>query len=214
MPEPANIKPQSKDNKQGREGVIDPTSTEGVQWLMNAAYDHSYDVYKTLLGQRPINEFGNQEIIYDPYDGLLTNEFPGIAREIARSVMPLGSYSEFYWKCNIWNLMHFLHLRLDPHAQLEIRVFAEAMYKLVQPLFPNAIEAFDDYVRGAYALSRMERELLKALLQETTPSRLVSNGIEMFGGMGGFAMEWGMSKREMEEFLKEFEIMPKPTSIT
>ena len=87
----------------------------------------------------------------------------GVAREIARCVLPLSMYTEWYWKVDLHNLFHFLRLRMDPHAQLEVRELAEAMASFVQPQVPFAWEAFEaDRLQGAF-LSREEKEVLAPL---------------------------------------------------
>lgn len=89
----------------------------------------------------------------------------GVSRELARIVIPVSNYTECYWKNDLHNLFHVLKQRLDSHAQEEIRVYAEAMYQLVQPLFPLSCEAFEDYERQAIKLSRMDIMALKDLLE-------------------------------------------------
>lgn len=81
-------------------------------------------------------------VAYDEYQKLIAE---GVARELARIVLPVAIYTEIYVNCDLHNLMHFLRLRLDPHAQLEIRVFAEAMKSIATELFPWTMEAFDRY---------------------------------------------------------------------
>ncbi len=82
----------------------------------------------------------------------------GMARELARNVLPLSLYTEWYWKLDMHNTMHFLMLRKDSHAQLEVREMAQAMYDLLLPLFPDCMEAFDDYIdmEKTCRLSRLE----------------------------------------------------------
>jgi hypothetical protein len=84
----------------------------------------------------------------------------GVAREIARCVLPLSLYTEWYWKIDLHNLFHFLRLRMDPHAQLEVRELAEAMASFVKPKVPFAWEAFEQDRRQAIFLSREEKEVL------------------------------------------------------
>jgi thymidylate synthase (FAD) len=195
MPADDVIQPQSKDNKQGRLGSLNETNTSGVKWLLKTAYDHSYSIYKILLGER-----NSEDEIYDPYgeDALLDDEFPGIARELARSVLPVANYTELYWSQNLHNLMHLMHLRLDPHAQYEIRVFAQAVYDILQPIYPVSIEAFEDYVRQSVKSSRMEVEVLKDLLGDTQEkfTRLIVEA----GGEKNYAEKTGMSLRELRDF--------------
>jgi thymidylate synthase (FAD) len=212
IPNLEDIQPQSDDNKQGRAGELSEKDRAGAQWFMEAACDHAHQSYKVLLGDRIGNDPENPgfDVLYDPYreDGpMLTSDFPGTAREIARIVMPLASYTEMYWKIDLHNLMHFLRLRADGHAQKEIRVFAETMIDLIRPIVPVAMEAFDDYVRGALNISRMERELLRDLLTSVRPpDDKLDEMIRRKGGIKEFALSRGMSVRELRQFRDEFGI--------
>ncbi len=97
----------------------------------------------------------------------------GVAREQARKDLPLSTHTEYIWKMDLHNLFHYLSLRLDPHAQLEIRAYAEAIAEIVKVWVPWAWEAFEDYrLKGMY-LTRFEVDALRALL-----SRLTSEGYE------------------------------------
>jgi thymidylate synthase (FAD) len=97
------------------------------------------------------------DIAYERYQTALTI---GVGRELARVGLPLNIYTEWYWKCDLHNILHFLSLRLDAHAQQEIRDFAIAMYALIKPIVPIACEAFEDYRLGGMHLSRLEIEAL------------------------------------------------------
>ena len=90
----------------------------------------------------------------------------GVAREQARKDLPLSTYTEAYWKIDLHNLLHFLALRMDSHAQYEIRSYATTIgEQIVQPLFPIVWEAFLDYRLEAMSLSRLERDLIARLAQ-------------------------------------------------
>ena len=204
MPAFENIQPQSQDNKQGREGSISDLSKEGVQWMMKTAHEHSYGIYKTLLGDRGVED------LYDPYSSdepLFDDDFPGIARELARTVLPVGNYTELYWSQNLHNMMHLLKLRMDGHAQYEIRVFADALYDLIQPMFPAAIEAFDDYVRQAKSLSRMESNLMSYILSSnTSPKETLLSLYRSKESEKDFAESYGLSQRELKEFVQQWNL--------
>src|SRR5205807_10608991 len=86
----------------------------------------------------------------------------GVARETARIVLPLNVYTEWYWKIDLHNLFQFLSLRMDAHAQQEIRDYATAMFELIRPIVPIAAEAFLDYNLGAMHLTRLEIEAIRA----------------------------------------------------
>ena len=93
----------------------------------------------------------------------------GVAREQARKDLPLSTYTEAYWKADLQNLLHFLALRMDPHAQQEIRDYATTIgEQIVAPLFPVAWEAFQDYRVGGMGLTRLEREVITRLMNDAT----------------------------------------------
>ena len=96
----------------------------------------------------------------------------GVAREQARKDLPLATYTEAYWKVDLHNLLHFLALRMDSHAQEEIRLYATAIGReIIQPLFPVVWEAFEDYRLGGSALSRLEIGLIQRLTANAAISR-------------------------------------------
>jgi len=128
---------------------------------------------------------------------VITKDYPGIARELARMVLPVATYSQMYWKANLHNIMHFLRLRADSHAQYEIRVYAEAMMDLITPIVPMAMEAFNDYQLHGTNLSRMEGELVKLARKgaiDFTDEAVVRSELERLG----------CSKREIDEFLLRY----------
>jgi thymidylate synthase (FAD) len=93
----------------------------------------------------------------------------GVAREQARKDLPLATYTEAYWKIDIHNLLHFLALRMDPHAQEEIRLYATTIGReIVRPLFPVVWEAFEDYRMGGAAFSRLELAVIRRLVERGT----------------------------------------------
>jgi thymidylate synthase (FAD) len=193
MPDFDVIQPQSKDNKQGRSGDMSLKNKKGVQWLMQTTYDNSYKSYRLLLGEK------NEELdeYYDVYgsDSILDDDFTGVAKELARSVMPVGGYTEFYWKMDLRNLFGFLKLRLDSHAQYEIRVFGEAIASYVKEKFPISYKACEDYVLNAYKVSSMEKNMLKSILEKYNVTK---DDISQIG------ISFGMTKREIVDFNKEF----------
>jgi len=96
---------------------------------------------------------------YERYAGFLER---GVSRELARIALPVNVYTEWYWKIDLHNLLHFLSLRLDEHAQQEIRDYAKAMFALVQPIVPIAAEAFVDYQLESMRLTRLEIEAVRS----------------------------------------------------
>ena len=89
----------------------------------------------------------------------------GIAREISRINLPLSMYTEFYWQIDLHNLFHFLKLRLDAHAQYEIRAYAEVMLEMVSKVCPIATDAFKNLKLGSVTFSQREMEAIKAMLK-------------------------------------------------
>jgi thymidylate synthase (FAD) len=102
-----------------------------------------------------------QRLVYDNYVSYIEK---GVARELARANLPLGLYTEMYWQVDLHNLFHFLKLRIDPHAQFEIREFGLAVAKCTKAVAPLAYEAFEEHVVGSLAFSRTEVKALEAIL--------------------------------------------------
>lgn len=165
LPEPDAIKQQAKDNKQGRGEDLPVESKQIAREIFAAVYRRQYGDYQELLRL-------------------------GVARELARIVLPVANYTEWYWKIDFHNLMHFLRLRLDSHAQYEIRVYGEAMARIISEAFPMSFRAFEDYQLYAISFSRLELDVLS---QHQWPmsieklTRIVTDGIR--------------NKREQEEFV-------------
>jgi len=137
-PEEENVRAQSTKNKQVSEGSVEEvTATEFLAYIDKSTSE-----------------------LYEKYEHFLDK---GIGKEQARMILPLNLYTEWYWKCDLHNILHFLALRCDAHAQQEIRVFANAMLDLIKPLVPWAIQAWEDYhpMRGAMLLTRLEVEALQ-----------------------------------------------------
>ncbi len=168
---------QATDNKQGR-------GEELSEDLQKAYYDFMVDQ--------------NAES-YSAYEWLL-NE--GVAKETAREVLNLNIYTKFIWKMNVHNLMHFLNLRLDPHAQEEIRDYSEILETLFMLKFPITAEAFRDYTRDAYTCSRMEVEVLKEYIWMLHPGREVDD--DFIDGVTKLCKAHGMSQREITAFREKF----------
>ena len=131
-----NVRKQSNSNRQGGEEPIDEmTAKDFIDYLDGA--EKKYAEYEKLLER-------------------------GVSRELARIALPVSVYTEWYWKIDLHNLLHFLSLRMDAHAQQEIRDYATAMYELIKPIVPVAAEAFMDYHVESVRLSRLEIEALRS----------------------------------------------------
>lgn len=151
VPRPEHLAAQSTANRQGRgdvlEGAEAARALEILQGDARAAYAH----YEELLN-------GNEEgAVSDPGK-------QGLARELARMNLPVNFYTQWYWKIDLHNLMHFLALRADPHAQYEIRVYAEAMIEILKRWVPVTYQAFMDYRMGAAELSAPALAILRRML--------------------------------------------------
>lgn len=165
LPEPEQLRPQSPLNRQGR--AEQPLPAELAETLRERLRT-------------------SQQQLYAEYQELLQHN---LARELARINLPLSLYTEWYWKIDLHNLLHFLRLRLDEHAQYEIRVYARAIAEIVKTVVPLAWEAFEDYVLYAVTFSRAEQAVLARLLQgeQLTPELLEEAGLQ------------GREAREFEE---------------
>lgn len=153
VPESRTVREQSKVNKQGRGEELDPAIVRGFVEDIETHNSASYDQYQENLGA-------------------------GVSRELSRIVLPLSTYTEWYWKIDLHNLLHFLKLRMDSHAQYEIRVYADVMAKMVEAVVPNAFRSWLNHVRDAVTFSRDEllalrKELANAELKRIPLDKMV-----------------------------------------
>ena len=144
---PNTVRVQSTKNKQGSEGVA--TDVAAIE----------FEAY-----------LKESEALYNRYIHLVQDH--NVAREQARIGLPVSLYSEFYWKIDLHNLLHLLSLRLDHHAQEEIRVYAQAISKLITPLVPTVMAAFKKYRLDAISLSADEIETIKAIATQDKDVRI------------------------------------------
>jgi thymidylate synthase (FAD) len=182
LPDFDYMEAQSTTNKQGRAGTINDEDKKVIKDLLEECYDTSYANYQEMLNEEvTVSTMTRSEIF--------SEDFPGMAKELSRMVLPVANYTECYWKIDLHNFFHFCRLRLDAHAQREIRDFAQAMYDFAKPYFPLSMEAFEDYVLYARTLSRMDILAIKDMLD----GEFVSD-----------PANYGMSKREYSEFVDFF----------
>jgi thymidylate synthase (FAD) len=151
VPDPANVAPQSSDNRQGRSEAMSSDAADAVRTLLREDSERSYEHYLWML---------NEEGAGHPRD----TDRPSLARELARIGLGVNTYTQWYWKVDLHNLLRFLRLRADPHAQYEIRVYAEAILDIVERWVPVAHEAFLEYQLGAISLSATAKALVKRAL--------------------------------------------------
>ncbi|MDD5012422.1 MAG: FAD-dependent thymidylate synthase [Candidatus Nanoarchaeia archaeon] len=168
IPALERVKFQSSSNKQGSgEEVPKDLALEFVDWVINTD-DDSMKKYKKFSDEN-------------------------IARELVRIGLPLNTYTEWYWKCDLHNTLHFLKLRMAPEAQYEIREYANAMAGIIKQIVPLTYEAFDDYVLGGVRLSKQEIETMKKYGMKISANELEESNLS------------GGEQKEFLEKLKKFE---------
>jgi len=150
-PAPEQLTTQSQENRQGRGNVLQGDEAVRVLDILREDSARNYADYQEMLNE---DDEGN---VIDPKRN-------GLARELARMNLTLNIYTEWYWKCDLHNLLHFLSLRADPHAQHEIRVYADAMMEALRAWVPITAEAFEDYRLGGVHLSRAGLEAVKRMI--------------------------------------------------
>lgn len=179
MPAVAQMRGQSKTNKQGGDGFV---STPLIADAQSRLHEH-------------------RESVSRDYEWMVEADF---ARELARIDLPLSSYTQWYWKIDLHNLLHFLGLRCDSHAQYEIRVFADVMAGMAKMVAPLSFEAWLDYFFAGARMSRMEMDVLRKLLMVGTNDSLLWNSTKDSGRVSPEDMEqMGLSKREVLEFAEK-----------
>jgi len=147
IPAPDALAAQSRVNNQGRGETLEGAEAARVLDILKGDSARAYDHYQDMLSQD-----GQQ----------------GLARELARMNLPANIYTQWYWKVDLHNLFHFLRLRADPHAQYEIRVYAEAICNLARDWVPLAYGAFEDYRMGGVQLSAKAMACLRRMLKGET----------------------------------------------
>ena len=161
IPDADQLAVQSGDNRQGRGDAMNRDDAERVLELLRNDAANNYENYASML------------------DG-------GLSRELARMNLTLNTYTQWYWKIDLHNLLNFLSLRVDSHAQYEIRVYAEAMLKTVEAWVPYSYEAFIDYRMGAVTMSSQSLSIVRRML--------AGEAVEREGS--------GLSKREWRELME------------
>ncbi|MBI2633603.1 MAG: FAD-dependent thymidylate synthase [Parcubacteria group bacterium] len=167
MPELAVLRKQSATNKQGRAEELTEDQQKTVLHLLRVDYENQYDHYEHFLEM-------------------------DLARELARIGLSVANYTEWYWKIDLHNLMHFLKLRLDAHAQYEIRVYGEAIAQIVKDVVPICFEAFEDYELYAMKLTRSEIRFVQQHSWPADKTVVMSKILDFFE-----------NRRESEEFIEK-----------
>ena len=152
LPNPEHLAAQSQSNRQGRGNILDGEKAKKVLDLLKGDAEQTYDNYETMLNER--------------YDGSVIDENSvGLARELARMNLTLNTYTQWYWKTDLLNLMNFLRLRADHHAQYEIRVYADIMLDTLKKWVPITYEAFMDYRVGGTEVSAKGKIIIQKLMK-------------------------------------------------
>jgi thymidylate synthase (FAD) len=173
IPAPEHLAAQSDVNRQGRGAVLQGEEAAHVLALLRDDAMRTYDHYADMLNETPAGE-------------RLDKNRQGLARELARMNLTLNTYTQWYWKTDLHNLLHFCALRADAHAQYEIRVYAEAILDTVKAWVPEAHQAFLDYRLGAATFSAPMLAVLRLLVNGETVDQ----------------PESGLSKREWTEMME------------
>jgi len=180
LPAPENLATQSQNNRQGRGDVLEGEQAKKVLDLLKKDAEQTYNNYELMLNER--------------YDGsIIDKNQTGLARELARMNLTLNTYTQWYWKTDLLNLMNFLRLRADDHAQYEIRAYADTMLDTLKKWVPITYEAFMDYRVGGTEVSAKGKAVLQKLIKGESVSMEKS----------------GLSKREWNELMNAFELKDK-----
>ena len=177
LPAAEQLAAQSQGNRQVRGDIIKGDNAKEVLKLLKDDAERTYKNYEEMLNER--------------YDGtIIDDKKSGLARELARMNLTLNTYTQWYWKTDLLNLMNFIRLRADDHAQYEIRAYADAMLDTLKKWVPTTYEAFMDYRVGGTEVSSKGKSIIQKLIKGEKIS------IE----------ESGLSKREWNELMEAFEL--------
>jgi thymidylate synthase (FAD) len=172
IPEPEHLGAQATTNRQGRADILHGEEAERVLSLLREDSERCYDHYQEMLNE-------------DADGNTLDADRSGLARELGRMNLTLNTYTQWYWKIDLNNLLHFLSLRADAHAQYEIRVYADVMLDTVKRWVPAVHEAFLDYRLGGAALSASGLKVVRRMINDKPVDQEAS----------------GLSKREWRELM-------------
>ncbi|USO01438.1 MAG: FAD-dependent thymidylate synthase [Alphaproteobacteria bacterium] len=182
LPAPEHLAAQSAMNNQGRGDLLQGAEAEQVLQCLKEDAQRCYGHYEEMLNE-------------DMQGNIRDTSRKGLARELARMNLTLNHYTQWYWKTDLHNFLHFLRLRADSHSQYEIRVYAEKMLAIVKRWVPHTYEAFLDYKVGSYNLSAQAKKTLQRMLQGENINQENS----------------GMPPREWREFVAQMNLIPDKT---
>ena len=183
VPDGADIAAQSEDNKQGRlPEPLPPGTQQMVRDSLEAGQKAAYGTYQELIDE-------------------------GVARELARVNLPLSLYTEWYWQMDLHNLFRFLRLRMDTHAQTEIRAYATTIFEITQKVCPAACQSFKTHLLGAVRFSSAEWAAFQRLFDEPTNDDQARTAVispRLQERIQAAADEVGLSGRALERFIEKF----------
>ena len=172
LPKAEHLAAQSQNNRQGRGQVLEGDKAKKVLDLLKSDAEQTYKNYEMMLNEK--------------YDGsTIDKDSPGLARELARMNLTLNTYTQWYWKTDLLNLMNFIRLRADTHAQYEIRAYADVMLNTLKKWVPTTYEAFLDYRIGGIELSSKGKTVIQKIIN--------NEEVELENS--------GLSKREWNELM-------------
>ena len=175
VPERENLAAQSTNNRQGRGDLINGKQADNILKILKEDAERNYQHYEEMLNEK--------------YDGsIIDDKKQGLARELARMNLTLNSYTQWYWKTDLLNLLNFLALRADSHAQFEIREYASTMLNTVKKWVPTTYDAFIDYRVGGMELSAKGKIVIQKMIK----------------GEKCDIESSGLSKREWNELMDSF----------
>jgi len=152
LPSKENLAAQSSSNRQGRGELINGKQADNILKILKKDAEQTYSNYEFMLNEK--------------YDGSTINkDAKGLARELARMNLTLNTYTQWYWKTDLLNLLNFLSLRADTHAQYEIRAYADVMIDSLKKWVPITFDAFMDYRVGGMELSSKGKEVIQKMLK-------------------------------------------------
>lgn len=161
-------------DKQGSGGKADYQKAQFFVSELDRVCGEAYDLYESSIDKK-------------------SDDIPGVTREQARMVLPVNVMTQFYWKIDLHNLLRFVRLRMDPHAQYEIQVFAQAIYELIKEIVPETCQAFEDYTLNAIKLSKLDIDIIAAYNSKNIS--LIPNLLTKYG------------KSEKADLLKKLELL-------
>ena len=181
--QPQKLAAQSSNNRQGRDETLSGLEANQAVETIASESNRAYTIYTKLLNETAAG-------------GVIDADRQGLARELARMVLPVNTYTQWYWKIDLYNLLHFLSLRADAHAQYEIRAYAEVICDIVAKWMPLVWEAFEDYQLSGASISGPGLGVLRGLIAD--------GALDDEARLEALRKKSGLSPREFGELIATF----------